>query len=147
MAEPQLVPDSDAFEPQAPTADEAKETPSPAPHPPLQAGPIPNDGVHTPRRLLVVGLVIALVVTGLALAIQSRRAGILAGEVAVLNAEVTAATRATEAYQIRFLQVRSEVGDLVSRVSALKSLVARDVVPAGISGAESDASPAPTYRD
>ena len=88
-----------------------------------------------------------LVVTGLALAIQSRRAGILAGEVAVLNAEVTAATSAIEAYQIRFLQVRSEVGDLVSRVSVLKSLVARDVVPTGISGAESDASPAPTYRD
>jgi len=86
--------------------------------------------------------VIALVVTGLALLDQSRRAAALSGEVAALKSEVAVAASAVEAYEMRFEQVRGEVGALVSSAEALRSLVTPNVVPGASSG-----DPAPAATD
>ena len=147
MARPELVPgpqpeelptpEADAsisFEPRSPMHSEShSESPSGS------SAALP---ARTPGGLLVAGLVIALVVTGLALLDQSRRAAALSGEVEALKSEVAVAASAVEAYEMRFEQVRGEVGALVSSAEALRSLVTPKVVPGASSG-----DPAPAATD
>lgn len=99
------------------------------------------------NRLLVAGLVIALVLTGLALFDQTRKVTQLAGEVAVLEAEVAMAASEVQAYETRFQQVRGAVGELVSRVGQLSSLVAGDVLPATLSDVAGDGAPEPVLTE
>ena len=147
MVRPVLVPDSVPAELNAPESGDTSELISPEPQSPQPAGSSTNSEARKNSRVLVVVLAIALLATGLALVEQSRRAALLESEIVVLEAEVTAAASAVEAYQIRFEQVRGEVGALVSRVGALRSLVEPDVVPAGLSGSESVVAPEPASRD
>jgi hypothetical protein len=91
--------------------------------------------------------VIALVLTGLALFDQTRKVTQLAGEVAVLEAEVAMAASEVQAYETRFQQVRGAVGELVSRVGQLSSLVAGDVLPATLSGVAGDGAPEPVLTE
>ena len=139
MSRPELVPEPVPEE--RPTR-EADESIAFEPRSPTPSGSSAALHARKPGRVLVAGLVIALVVTGLALLDQSRRAAQLAGEVAGLDAELAAAASAVKAYEIRFEQVRGEVGALVSSAEALRSLVTPDIVRGGLSNAGSDPVPA-----
>ena len=150
MVRPVLVPDpvsEEVIAPEAPEVEEASESISPDSQSPQPAGSSPKPEARKHSRVLVVVLATLLLATGLALIEQSRRAEVLAREIDLLKAEVTAAASAVEAYQIRFEQVRREVGDLVSRVGALSGLVERDVVPVGLSGSDSSVAPEPAFSD
>ncbi len=138
-ADPEMAGDSKQPSPPAPRAGAARGSLSQAPGSPRVATG-PREGSKPPgsSRLVFVVAAIALLVVGLALANQSRKAAALAARVAELEAELARAEAVVGAYQVRFEQVRGEVNDLLTQVGALSNLVERDVLPADASGAPED---------
>lgn len=95
-----------------------------------------------PNRALVIALVILLTITVLTLVSQMRTTAALEEQVSALAVEAAHARAAVASYQTRFQLVRDEVGELVTRIGALNSLVAPPALSAGVSDALSDTSTA-----
>jgi len=93
-----------------------------------------------PGRTLVIALVILLTMTFLSLVSELRTTAALEEQVSALETEIAKAQAAVSSYQTRFELVRDEVGELVTRIGALNSLIAPPVLPAGDSGDLSDDS-------
>ncbi|MBW2293627.1 MAG: hypothetical protein JRG94_15140 [Deltaproteobacteria bacterium] len=83
-----------------------------------------------PGRTLVIALVILLSMTFLSLVSELRTTAALEEQVSALETEVAKAQAAVSSYQTRFELVRDEVGELVTRIGALNSLIAPPVLPA-----------------
>lgn len=78
--------------------------------------------------LVIVVLLVALFWTGFNLRSETLKSAALEANVATLEAEVAQAEATVSAHQERLDGVRVEVGELLSRVGSLNSLVNRDVV-------------------
>ena len=135
MSVPELVPDPTPSEPTAPSI--SGQEPSPF----AKVGtpkPGENPQAQEPNRPLVIALVILLTITLLALFSQMRTTAALETQVSALRADVAKAQAVVASYQGRFERVRDEVGELVTRIGALSSLVAPPVLPEGDSVAPTE---------
>lgn len=144
MAVPEIVPDPTPNNAAASASDEPRDavpqpirahgpsaspsTPSSSSTPDESAGGVRE---QKPGRALVIALVILLSMTFLSLLSELRTTAALQEQVSALEAEVAKAQATVSSYQTRFELVRDEVGELVTRIGALNSLIAPPVLPAG----------------
>jgi hypothetical protein len=87
----------------------------------------PVAGAARPRRerpWLVIGLVIALLIAGLAYLSESARSARLEGQVESLEGELTSANQSLQAYEQRMDVVRSHVGQISAQMAELEQVVA-----------------------
>lgn len=130
MSRPELVPDPVEESASAPVSEDTKPIAPQAPgHTPSPASQEERQETSSKSRALIVFLVIALLVTGIVLINQSRRASALAGQVASLEGDLAKSQDAVSAYETRFEQVRGDVDHLVSQLLALQSRVSAEIVP------------------
>lgn len=78
---------------------------------------------------MIALLLLGLLWTGFSLRSETLKSAALEANVAALESEVARAEASVTAHEVRLESVRAEVGDLLSRVGALNSLVSSDVVP------------------
>ncbi len=169
MAVPEIASDPTPSEPTAPAPDEPRDAVSQPirvhePSPSISASTSTQTSTQTstspsvsgsisqkpdadaweqkPNRALVIALVILLTITVLTLVSQMRTTAALEEQVSALAVEVAHARAAVASYQTRFQLVRDEVGELVTRIGALNSLVTPQVLSAGVSDDLSDTSSA-----
>ena len=128
MSVPELVPDPPPSEPSPASIPRGEPGPF-AEIPTPQPGEDPRE--REPQRALVIALVILLTIVLLALFAQLRTRAALESQVSALELEVAQTRAAVASYQSRFERVRDEVGELVTRIGALSSLVAPPVLPRG----------------
>jgi uncharacterized small protein (DUF1192 family) len=117
-----------------PTLAAVPDSPGPSSDPTVAA----RRGVRD-RWLVWVGIAL-LVIAVTALAQQTNRVGALEARVVGLGAELAASQASVAAYESRFVEIRTSVGDLQERLGALDLLVSEPPVPA------SSVAPVPAHH-
>jgi hypothetical protein len=82
-----------------------------------------------PGRLVIAGLIVALLLSGGLLLSEKQKTAALEGSVATLNVELVEAEAALATHEVRLGLIRDQVGDIFSRVGTLQGLVNSEGIP------------------